>query len=519
MANKTKTMLQVRRVLQLIDNGLSLRKIAKQLGISRNTVSQYASKASSSGKPIQELLSMSDEDIALYVFNNVPPKNKDSKYEYFQSQLLYYQQELERTGVTRLLLWEEYRLQQPDCYSYSQFCEHLSKYLLRFKAVMHFDHQPGVMLQVDFAGDKLSYVDPETGLIIECPVLVCTLPFSSYMYVEALSSCKQEEVVLALNRCMRYMGGVPQNIKSDNMKQWVIKPDRYEPSFNELTEQFSFHYNTSITAARPGKPRDKATVEKSVDLTYKRIFAPLRNMEFHSLHQLNEAVWNQLDIHNKTLMQKRSYSRYERLIQEELPCLKPLPSEDFVMKHITKAKVQKNYHVILGEDWHQYSVLYQHINKTVILVYDLQQVEIYLDMRRIALHKRNTQRHGYTTLAEHMPDSHQHYQKAKGWSQDYFISEAGKIGANTVKVIEQILGSRQFTEQSYNSCLGIMRLAKQYSYPRMEAACERALLFGRVSYKRLQNILSNNKDKEELQPFVQFSIPLHDNIRGTQAYR
>lgn len=518
MANKFKTMLQIRRILQLMSNGISKRKIAVQMEISRTTIDHYESRFNASGKLIHELLSLPDEELSLIVHNNAPPNQKDSRYEYLQSQFSVYRNELHtKIGVTRFLLWEEYRINHPDGYSYSQFCEHFAHYLLRFKAVMHLDHQPGISLQVDFAGDKLSYVDRQTGEIIECPVLVCSLPFSSFNYVEVLSCCKQEEVIGALNRCIHYLGGVTQNIKSDNMKQWVTKPNRYEPTFNELTEQWSLHYNTSIAAARPYKPRDKATVEKSVDLAYKRIYAPLRNQVFYSLQQLNEAVWVQLDLHNKTPMQKKSYSRYERFIQEELPCLKPLPSEDFVIKHTAKAKVQKNYHIILGEDWHQYSVPYQYIGKTITLVYDLNQVEIYLDMKRIAVHLRNKRRHGYSTLPDHMPSHHQYYHKAKGWKPDYFISEAKKIGPNTVKVIEQILGSRQFTEQSYNSCLGITRLAKMYE-GRMEAACTRVLLSGRVSYKRLNDILSNNKDKEEIQLPIQYTIPLHDNIRGSQAY-
>lgn len=518
MANKNKSMLQIRRIIQLMQNGISKRDISRQLSISRNTVDQYANKCLESEKTHQELLDLADEELALIVHNNLAFKQKDSRFDYLQKQFSYYKQELTRTGVTRLLLWEEYIKQQPEGYSYSQFCEHYSQYSLRSKVVMHFDHQPAEVLQVDFAGDKLSFIDSETAVITVCPVLVCVLPFSSYMYVEALLSCQQEELIVALNRCMSYLGGVPHNLKSDNMKQWVIKPNRYEPTYNELMEQFSLHYNTGISAARPRKPRDKATVEKSVDLTYKRIFAPLRNKLFFNLQELNEAVFEQLHIHNNTPMQNRDYSRYERFIQEESIYLRALPPESFVLKHKVMAKVQRNYHIILGEDWHQYSVPHQYTGKKVSLVYDHVHVEIYLDLKRIAFHYRDYRRNEYTTLKEHMPPEHQHYHKTRGWNEDYFLAEAEKIGPNTVSAFQQILQSRMFTEQTYNSCLGILRLAKKYSFPRMEAAIALASQFGRVTYKRLDNILSHNRDKEDTAVPVQFTIPFHDNIRGSEAY-
>ena len=63
-------------------------------------------------------------------------------------------------------------------------------------------------------------------------------------------------------------------------------------------EYMAAHYGTTILAARVRKPRDKASVEKAVDLAYKSIYAPLRDQTFHSLEQLNAAVRKQLDLLN-----------------------------------------------------------------------------------------------------------------------------------------------------------------------------------------------------------------------------
>jgi transposase len=74
--------------------------------------------------------------------------------------------------------------------------------------------------------------------------------------VEALQDSSQRNLYEALGRCLRYLGGVPQNVLSDNMKQYVVKPNRYEPTFNEMAEQWSVYYNTTLSATRTRKPKD-----------------------------------------------------------------------------------------------------------------------------------------------------------------------------------------------------------------------------------------------------------------------
>jgi transposase len=117
--------------------------------------------------------------------------------------------------VTRLLLWEEYINDYPEGFQYSRFCELLQEHQKLNSAVMHFEHQPGKMLQVDFAGAPLHYVDLATGELVACPVFVAVLPFSGYGYVEALPNAKLPQVVNALNHALAHLGGVPLGVKSD----------------------------------------------------------------------------------------------------------------------------------------------------------------------------------------------------------------------------------------------------------------------------------------------------------------
>jgi transposase len=512
-------MLQIRRILQLLKEGRSRRQIAKDLSISRNTIDDYEHKYVTSGQSLESLLKLSDP--ALWEALNPPQRSEkedNPRHGKLLEKIPFIIKDLKRPGVTRQLLWQEYILEDPEGYRYAQFCVHLNNYLQKDWGTMHFEHKPGEYLQVDFAGASMNYIDRDTGEFITCPVLVCVLPFSGKMYVEALPKSISEYLFAALGRSMSFFEGVPRNILCDNLKQVVTRSNRYEPSFSELSHQWALHYGTNFEAARVGKPKDKPSVEKGVDMAYKRIYAPLRNKEFYSLEQLNHQIVKQLDIHNKANFQRRNYSRDDRFINEEKHCLGSLPAEPFTIKHVTHAKVQKNYHVILGEDWHQYSVPHEYIGKQIKIIYDTAEVEIYLGLKRIAIHRRSYRRHGYTTLPEHMPEKHQRYLEIRGWDAEYFIKRAARIGENTAWVIEKVLSSKAFPEQTYNACLGILSYEKKYSPERLEAACKRAYGAPVINYKIISNILRNNQDKQTCIQ-MEIRLPEHENIRGAGTYQ
>ncbi len=136
----------------------------------------------------------------------------------------------------------------------------------------------------------LHYLDTDSGELIACPVLVAVWPFSGYSYVEALINASLPQVLRALNNALGYFGGVPLSVKSDNMKQWVVRSNRYEPKFADMLEQWANHNNIALLATRPAKPRDKASVEGAVKITYQRIYAPLRNETFKSIRELKLAI-------------------------------------------------------------------------------------------------------------------------------------------------------------------------------------------------------------------------------------
>lgn len=518
MANKTISMTQLKRIIQLKSEGYSKLSISQKLGLHRKTLNDYLVKLDATGKSCHELLSQSEDYLFSVVFNPTNTRVSDSRYSELEKRFSYFKEQLGGTGVTLRLLWEEYKIGSPDGYSYTQFCEHFSRYNKRNKATMHFEHRPGEYLQVDFAGKPLYITDLMTGELTSCPVLVCVLPYSNYPYVEALPSARQEHLFGGLTRCLEYFGGVPRNILSDNMKQYVLKNNKYEYKFSELVDQWALYYNTNLEATRPRKPKDKPTAENNVRISYLRVYAKLRNEVFTNLYDLNQRIMELVKQHIQLPFQKQAGTRLERFVNQEKLFLKPLPPERFTVKHITWGKVWMNYHILLGEDNHRYSVPYQYIGQSTKIIYDEQDVEIYIGFDRIAVHKRDYRPWGYTTVDRHMPEKHLKYQETLGWDAGFFLSVGKEIGESSEQVFRQVLSSKEFVEQTYLSCKGLKRLSGIYGPARFERACSRALKGSRANYGMIKNILEKNLDQLEENQRYLFSIPEHENIRGKESY-
>lgn len=519
MSNKHISMSKLKSIIQKLSKGASLRSISSQFKISRNTISLYKRKIEVLGIDYQEILSLSEDEICNLLQVTISQRlEDDERYLDLMKRLSSYKKELQSPGVTRLRLWQEYKFERDDGYQYSKFCHYLNKYLKSKDLTMVLQHQYGDVLELDFAGKKLEYVDFKTGEVIPVPVLVSVLSASVYPYIEALPNAKQEHVYAGLSRALRYFGGVPKRILSDNMKQYVEKPSRYEPTFNSVAEEWEAHYGTHLIAARVRKPKDKATVENSVYQTYINVFAALRHQVFYSLEELNIAIMEQVKLFVKKPFQKRKGCRLEDFTLNELPHLEPLPSTDYEYKHSVKSKVQKNYHICLGEDLHYYSVPYQHVGNGVKVVYDTKEVCIYYGYKQIAVHKRNYRQNGYSTFREHMPERHQRYQEQQGWDSNYFLSIMSKIGDNATQVTQMILSSRQYVQHSYKACCGLISLSKQYGHERFENACKRALTGPKVTYGIIENILLKNLDLQTTIPLEQEYIPIHENVRGKSFY-
>lgn len=510
---------QIRQILEAYIATNSLKATARRLQVSRNTVKVYIRLGKAFNEDLSQLLLLSESEL-LSIFYPSDEQSPIGRQELFASKVDYWIKELRRVGVSRHLLWQEYRQQHPEGYGYSQFCERLGREVGRRDLTLRLNHEAGKSLQVDFAGKKMRWVDAYSGEAHECEVLVAVFPHSQYTFAIALPSQKVGDFVHGLNQAFLFFTGLPQGILSDNLKSYVIKADKYDPEFNELCVQLAAHYQIDLSATRVGKPKDKASVENMVGTVYGRIYAPLRNEAFHSLKELNAAIRQQLSIHNNTPYQQKPGTRQEIFQAYELPLMRDLPSDLFEVKKIVKAQVRRNYHVYLSDEKNYYSVPYQHAGQQAMVIYTAAIVQIYIDNQRVATHERLLYRDAYQhqTNPEHMPKSHSEWKKARGYNAAYFLAEAEKIGPATHWAVEHILVCRIHETQSYNSCQGLLRLAGKYSKVRLENAAARCQKVGKTSYSMIKRILAHKLDMESDQLEL-FNMPEHDNIRGPEAYQ
>ena len=518
MSNQTIGSIMIREIIRMKEMGFSMRKIARSIGKSRTTILKYVTNIEASDLSFKELLELTSEDI--YELFGTPQSISSSNTDVIQKELLafypYVEKELKRVGVTRYILWDEYKQKHPQGVMYSRFCESYRQWSKKSDGYIPVSHKYGEKLFIDYAGKKLHIIDRQTGEIKPVEVFVGTLGASQYTYIEASFSQQIPDFITSVQNSFFFFGGVPACVIPDNLKSAVTKADKYEPFVNEQFARFSEHYNTSVMPTRSRKPKDKPLVEGAVNIAYTRIYASLRNTEFYGISELNAAIKVCLEVHNKSPFQKKEHSRWTLFHDNEKACLKPLAIEKYELRDYKTATVQKNCHVYYSPDKNYYSVPHTLIGKKIKLILTHSVVEIYHQQTRVAFHSRSRKAFDYVTLKEHLPVNHTYN---LDWSSEYFINWATKIGVNTKESIEKILLQKQYPEQNYKSCMGILSMAKKVGNQRLDNACKRALLFDAVGYNPIKNILEKGLDKLEEQVKLFYTIPIqHDHIRGSEYY-
>ncbi len=423
--------------------------------------------------------------------------------------------EMRRKGVTLQLLWYEYKQQNPDGYQYSYFSEQYRKYLKKLDPVFRNHYRAGEKMFVDFAGQTVDIISIDTGEISLAYLFVAVLGASNYTYAEAFPAQDLPSWISAHVHAFDFFNGVAEILVPDNLKSGVTKPNFYEPDINPTYLDMARYYDTVVIPARPRSPRDKAKVETGVQVAERWILAALRNHRFFSVSDLNQAIKSKLVELNDRPMQKIGKSRRELFQTIDRPALKSQPATPYDFAEWKKARVNIDYHVQV--DCHFYSVPYQLVREQVEVRLSSKALEIFFKNRRVASHLRNFKRGGFTTLKEHMPKSHQKYLE---WTPSRIIRWAAQNGPKTKQLVCAILDSRPHPEQGFRSCLGIMRLGKQYGAQRLEAASKRALAIKALSFRRVESILKNGLDQQELfseepEPDVP---PSHGNVRGNRYY-
>lgn len=500
------------KVLQLkFDRKLSNRTIGLTLNISPSTVFEVLArfKASSTPWPLPETLT--PEAIESLIF----PEKKASVLTPVLPDWLHIDTEMRRPGVTRQLLWTEYRAQAGKrALGYSQFCRRYRSWKKNLRRSMRQEHRAGEKLFIDFCGPTVPVVNPDTGEVRRAAIFVAVMGASNYTYVEA---CEGQDMMSWLNansRCLMFLGGVPQLLIPDNLRSAVKKADRYEPVLNESYQALAEHYGTVILPARPRKPKDKPKAENGVLIVERWLLARIRNETFHTLRGLNNRLRELLaDLNNRPMKGYGNQTRAQRFALLDAPALLPLPLTAYEYTEFRAVKVAPDYHVEYARHW--YSVPHELVGQRLSLKAGQTVIQVWYRGQCVAQHPRSHLEYKHTTNPLHMPEAHRGHAR---WTPESLLDIGRKIGPYAGRTVEALLNRKAHPEQAYRAVLGLIALQKRYGRERLEKACHIAWHYRTSDRRFIENLLRHHRENQQITEKPTPVSVEHENLRGPDYY-
>jgi len=340
-------------IYSLRNQGLSMRAIARKLGIHRNTVKKYLdtqhppayrktrrpSKLAPYRQVIRDFL-QEDNYQATWLYNRIRNLGYDGSYETVKV-------------FVRQIKAENTRL-----------------------AYLRFETEPGQQAQVDFGDFQIREPDGTTTTL---HAFVMVLGFSRAMYVEFVPRCTMESFMDCHINAFRYLGGTPSEILYDNMKNVVTRTAKGVPAFNVEFIHFARHYSFSPTLCPPYSPWVKGKVERPMHYIRERFW---RGYTFVSCGALNRDVRRWLD----TVANLRIHGTHRRPVierwQQESGQLTPLPRTDYDTSLKVYRKVYKDCRI--SYETNRYQVPHKFVSKRVMLKIKNNTMRIYHDQEFIA---------------------------------------------------------------------------------------------------------------------------------------
>jgi transposase len=499
-------MRKIREILRLKFTGLSPRKIAASVGTALSTIQECVRRASQASLSWPLPDELDDERIEALLYPQKPREDAVVLPDF-----AHVQRELARPGMTRMLLWQEYKAEHPDGLQYTAFCIHYRKWLERTaEPVMRFEHRAGDKCFVDYAGQTAEVIDRTSGEIRQAQVFVAVLGCSNYTYVEASWSQALADWLGAHVRALAFFGGTPAALVPDNLKSGVDRAHRYDPDLNRAYAEFAEHYGVAILPARVRKPRDKSKVETAVQIVERWILARLRDRQFFSLAELNAAIDQLLIELNERPFQKLDGSRRSRFIELDRPALKALPPRAYEYAQWKLAKVHPDYHIEVDHAY--YSVPHKHIGERVEVRVSARMLEIFAKRQLIASHIRLFKRGARATIDAHRPANHR---AIIDTTIERLMQRAEAIAPSVAQVLAEQFNRKRHPEEALRAAQGILRLAQDFSPARLAAACERALMLKACNYRSVRALIVT--PPTESGDARQLSL-VHENVRGPEYF-
>jgi hypothetical protein len=344
------------------------------------------------------------------------------------------------------------------------------------------DVAPGELAEVDF-GRLGKIYDPETERNRIVSALIVTLGFSRHQYVHVGFSQKLPELIDGLEHAWDYFGGIVARVVLDNLKQAVVRSDRYEPEFQRTFNEYAEHRGFVIDPAVARHAQGKPIVERAVPYVRENFFRgeqwlDLAHVQRLAIHWCSEIAGRR--IHGTT--RQRPVVVFE---QTERNALRPLSGERFdTPKWAEGLKVHPDHHVMFEKAL--YSVPNHYLRKEVTVRGDSRLVRIFFKSKLIKTHPKKHPGQRSTDYDDY-PDELQAYARR---DPERMVRKASSIGPQTKRFTELLL-SGTFPWSKLRQAQKLMRLAEKYGPARVESACQRALAFDLINVQRVQRIIKN----------------------------
>lgn len=513
MPNERISMSKLKQLIGLQSSNLSVRALARALGLSIGAVSKYLRAVRAAGIGVAEAESLSEVELEQRVFGPALPVKPSALIApdcaWIHNELKHHRH------VTLQLLWEEYAERYgAAAYRRSAFCDIYRRWEKRLKRSMRQRHFAGEKLFVDYAGRTVPIYGRSGEESFRAQLFVSAMGASGCAYAEATRTQSLPDWLASHVRALEYYGAAPTIVVPDNPKVGVTRADRYEPELQRSYEELAAHYQAVIIPARPARPKDKSRVELTVLLVCRWILARLRHQRFFSLEELNAAIRPLLTELNERPFQRLPGSRRRVFETLDRPAMRPLPPTPYIYAQWKERMVAFDYHVEIEQ--HYYSVPHALVGESVWVRLTASTVEVFFRSERVASHVRSYQRGAHTTLPEHMPKSHRAHAQ---WSPKRLIQWGESIGVSTGTIVEHLLRSKPHPEQGYRACLGLLALAREYGEQRLESASALALRLGSPTRKSVKSILESGRDRRPTSSEPQnLELPVHGNVRGPGYY-
>lgn len=474
-----------KEIIYRIRSGESERSIARDMGISRQTIHKYKIKAELEGYLDNQRGLPGNEELTVSLGPAPEPPKIPSTLENYRGIVQRYLDQ----GLQMTVIYQRIRDDHGYRGSYSsvrRFVHHLAP--VEKEAYVRVHCEPGEEMQVDF-GYIGQIFDPKTGKLKNGYVFVATLGYSRHQYAEIVFDQKTNTWIKLHQHAFAFFGGVPNRVVLDNLKAAVIKALVLEPVIGEAYRKLAQHYHFLICPNRPATPRHKGKVENGVNYVKRNFFAGQQFLDIESANRrLNAWVMETAGVRDHGTTHQAPLKLFHEV---EMATLQELPAEAFDLRDIRVAKVHSDCHIAVDGSF--YSVTYKLVGSEVEVHVCERVIEIYNRNELIRTHIRATRKGLWRTEMEDYPPHKAQYLLK---TPQYCLKMAARMGSNTYAVVENLLGERPLDR--LRSVQAILALADSVGETRLEAACARAMFFGDPHYRRIKDILNAALDREPL---------------------